>query len=621
LSAAAGLIAVLALAFAAPAFAQQAIEYRFTFPEPEHHWMQVEATFTGLPSGPVELHMSRSSPGRYALHEFAKNVYDVLVTDGASHALTAVQPTPHEWDVTNDDGTVKVRYRVFGDRVDGTYLAVDTTHAHMNMPAVVMWARGLDLQAARLTFVRPNGLAWDVATQLQPTSDPFVFTAPNLQYLMDSPTEFGAITWRTFRAADLPGASPADTRVFRVALHHTGTDTDADAFVQGVKKVVTAERNVFGDFPPYEPGTYTFLADYLPWANGDGMEHRNSTVITSRTTLAGNRVNLLDTVAHEFFHSWNVERIRPKSLEPFDFERSNTSGELWLAEGVTTYYDTLILARTGISPLDDFARSVGRLVNAVIESPARQFRSAEDMSRLAPFVDAASWIDRTNWGNTFVSYYTYGAALGLGLDLALREHSGGRVTLDQFMRAMWQTHGLPGGQRPGYVDVPYTLADVTARLAEVTGDRPFADDLIARFVNGHEVMDYERLLRQAGLLLRRTHPGAASLGPLALDRGSSSLHVAAPTRIGSAAYAGGIDMDDEVTSVGGETVTREDQLEGVLKRHKPGDRIAISFLRRGRPVTTQVTLQESAELEVVPVEATGSAPTEAQKAFRMSWIK
>ena len=119
--------------------------------------MLVEATFTGLPAGPVELHISRSSPGRYALHEFAKNVYGLTVVDGAGHALTAAPLDPSAWTVGGHDGTVKATYRVFGDRIDGTYLAVDATHAHINMPAALMWARGFDLEAGVL-FVRPAGL-------------------------------------------------------------------------------------------------------------------------------------------------------------------------------------------------------------------------------------------------------------------------------------------------------------------------------------------------------------------------------------------------------------------------------------------------------------------------------
>src|SRR6188474_2310467 len=462
------------------AFAQTPVAYRLSFPEAAHHLMQVEATFTTVPPGPLQLRMSRSSPGRYALHEFAKNVFDVRITDEAGQALTVTRPNPHEWDVTGHSGSVRVTYRVFGDRLDGTYLAIDSSHAHINMPAVIMWARGFERRPIIVRFDRPTGTSWRVATQLSPGSDGLSFTAPNLQYLMDSPSEFSQFTLRSFTVSD-----ERRTPVFRVAVHHSGTDADVDALVRDVEAIVREARHVFGEYPPFEGNTYTFIANYLPWAHGDGMEHRNSTILTSPSSIQADRVDLIDTIAHEFFHTWNVERIRPKSLEPFNFEEANMSGELWLAEGFTSYYGPLVMLRAGLSEVRDFTGEMASVINGVMSSPGRRLRSAEDMSRLAPFVDAAAAIDRTDFDNTYISYYTWGAAIGLGLDLALRDRSNGMVTLDHFMQALWQKHGKPGGKAPGYVDVPYTVGDLKAALAAVAGDAAFANDFFARFVQGH----------------------------------------------------------------------------------------------------------------------------------------
>ncbi|HEY2906202.1 MAG TPA: hypothetical protein VGJ29_09905, partial [Vicinamibacterales bacterium] len=316
-----------------------ALRYRFIFPEPQHRWMQVEATFPDLPPSPLELRVSRSSPGRYSLHEFAKNVYDVHAfgTDGVE--LQTTRPDPYGWDVPRHGATVTVKYKVYGDRIDGTYLAIDETHAHINMPAAIMWAHGLDDRPSTLTFEEPAGMGWIVATQLHPGTNGLEFTAPNLQYLMDSPLEFGPVAMREFRV----GSSR-----FRFAAHHTGSNADLDGYVKDVEKIVRQEGAVYGEYPPYEPGYYTFLGDYLPYAGGDGMEHRNSTVMTSRRSIHDAHALLLDTVAHEFFHCWNVERIRPRSLEPFDFDRANMSGELWLAEGFTQYYGPLAMERAGL---------------------------------------------------------------------------------------------------------------------------------------------------------------------------------------------------------------------------------------------------------------------------------
>jgi len=314
------------------------IEYRFSFPEPEHRWMQVEVTFPDLPADPLELRMSRSSPGRYSLHDFVKNVYDVHAFAADGRELTPSRPDPSGWTVSEHGGRVLVHYKIYGDVVDGTYLAVDTTHAHLNMPAAIMWARALVDRPVTLTFTAPPGANWQLGTQLHRGTGPLEVAAPNLGYLMDSPVEFGPLSIRQF--------SVGGTK-FRFAVHHQGTDTELDDYVRDVEKVVRQEEMIFGEFPAFEPGYYTFLADYLPYAKGDGMEHRNSTVMTSRGSIRLTRASLLETVAHEFFHAWNVERIRPRSLEPFDLERTNMSGELWLAEGFTQYYGPLSLHRRG----------------------------------------------------------------------------------------------------------------------------------------------------------------------------------------------------------------------------------------------------------------------------------
>ena len=614
-----GLIGLLTTRTPTLASADPTVQYRLSFPEPQHRWMQVEVVFPDVPPGPLQVRMSRTSPGRYALHEFSKNVYDVVVTDGAGRAITASRPNLHQWDVAGHDGVVRVRYRVYGDRIDGTYLSVDATHAHINMPAALMWARGFDRRPARLTFERPAGTTWNVATQLFPTDNVLIFTAPNLQYLLDSPSEFGPGVLETFAAPMAAGDTrPAPT--IRVALHHAGTPADVPAYVDGVRRIVEQARRVFGEYPAFENNTYTFLADYLPWASGDGMEHRNSTVITSRGALADSRLDLLGTVSHEFIHAWNVERIRPRTLEPFNFEDANVSGELWLAEGVTSYYDDLLMARAGLIDLPALLSDLTAVVSFVSLSPATRFRSAEDMSRMAPFVDAASWTDRTNWPNTFISYYVYGAALGVGLDFAIREKTGNARSLDDVMRALWVAHGKVGGKVVGYVDAPYTAADVERAIAGVSGDPAFAAGLMRRFVQGHEVMDYKQLVTQAGLTLRSRFPARASLGVLQVDQSAGNLRVSGPTHIGSAAYRAGIDIDDVIKAVGADSVGTTEQLDAALKKYKPGDRVTVTFVQRGQPVKAEVVLDQAPHFDIVTVESAGGTLTDAQKAFRGSWL-
>jgi predicted metalloprotease with PDZ domain len=614
------LTAALVLAAALPALAQAPVRYRVSFPSPEHRWMQVEVTFADVPAGPLAVRMSRTSPGRYALHEFAKNVFDVQVKDGRGRALTPQRPTLHQWDVTGHDGTVVVSYRVYGDRVDGTYLSVDATHGHLNMPASLMWAKGLEQRAARVEFVPPPGQAWQVATQLFPTGNQYVFTAPNLQYLMDSPTEVGLFTMKTFRVDD--GKEPPE--IFRIALHHDGTEAEADAFARDVEAIVRETLPIFGEFPRYDSGTYTFLSDYLPWANGDGMEHRNSTVLSSPGALRvpSQRQGILGTVAHEFFHSWNMERIRSRGVEPFDFDDANVSKDLWFGEGVTSYYDALIVHRAGLQSREDMLDDYAGLINAVTLSPGRAFRTAEEMSQLAPFVDAAVSIDRTNWQNTFISYYTWGAAIGLAMDLSLRDVTGGKATMDDYMRLMWTEYGLPGTKAPpGVVGKTYTAEDLQGRLAQLSGDATFAREFFAKFVQGHEVPDFARLFARAGFVVRKRAAGKVWAGGAPLVQGAGGVRVGV-VPFDSPLYKAGLAQDDQITHLGGVAITSPQQFADVLGRRSPGGTVPITFVRRsgGPPVAASLPLEEDPRVEIVAAESTGAALTAEQQAVRAAWL-
>ena len=608
-------VVFLVIGVPAQALAQAPVAYRLSFTEPEHRLMDVDVSFRDVPAGPLELRMSRSSPGRYALHEFAKNIFNVRITDGSGVALPVVRPNLHQWNVVGHTGAVQVTYRIFGDRVDGTHLAVDSTHAHINMPAALMWARGLEARPVTIRFEAPAGANWRVGTQLFPGGNPFTFTAPNLQYLMDSPAEFSAFSLRTFTLADAPG-SP----LVRLAVHHAGTDTELDAFAADVERIVRETQRVYGDYPAFDGNTYTFIADYLPWASGDGMEHRNSTVLTSASSIRSNRSGLLDTAAHEFFHAWNVERIRPRSLEPFDFEQANMSGELWLAEGFNNYYGPLILLRAGLIQSGDFMAEMGAVINTVRTSPGRSLRTAEEMSGLAPFVDAAASIDRTSVDNTFISYYTWGAAIALGLDLTLRDRTDGKVTLDHYMQALWQKYGKPGGKAPGYVDQPYTMADLKDALASVAGDAPFADDFFARFIQGRDVVNYERLLARAGFALRRASAGRAFAGQLQLQDVQGRPLVTGAVPFGSPAYQTGLERDDVILAVAGQDVASAADFGRAIGGRRPGDQVPLVFERRGQRVTGMLRLVENPQVEIVRAEGVGQTLTQAQRRFRDAWL-
>jgi predicted metalloprotease with PDZ domain len=582
----------------APLLGQEPVRYEIRFENADHHEAEVTAEFRSVPGAVLELSMSRSSPGRYALHEFAKNLYNLRVEDGAGRSLEVERKAPSRWDVSGHDGTVVVRYTLFGDRLDGTYLAVDNTHAHLNMPATFLWARGMESRPIELTVILPDP-DWKVATQLRPTGQSHKFEAPNLYYFFDSPTEIGPLEMHEWEAGD--------ARI-RLALHHQGGTEQGDAFARLARAVVREETAIFGELPPFDYGVYTFIADYLPYASGDGMEHRNSTVLTSSRSLQ-NPLDNIGTVAHEFFHSWNVERIRPRSLEPFDFEEANLSGELWLAEGFTSYYDDLTLKRAGITDLDRYAQDLSGSLDAIVNAPGRRFFSPIGMSEQAAFVDAAVSIDPTNRENTYASYYPYGAVLALGLDLSIRERYSPR-SLDDFMKGMWRAYGK--------TETPYNLTDVETMLAEVT-DASFAKEYFDRFIETGGLPDFERLLALAGLELRRPRAADAWLGAR-VELESGELRVVSRPLAGSPLYEVGADRGDRVLEIAGKEVGRDRTVAEALAGFSPGDTVSISFEKRGESRKAKLTLKGDPTIAVIPYEKAGREVSAAAVRFRESWL-
>lgn len=596
----------LMVVFLVTASGQERIDYSVSFENALHHEAEITVRFTGLPPKPLETRMGRSSPGRYALHEFAKNVYNVRAVDGKGMQLAITRPHAHQWDIAGHDGTVVVRYTLFADHPDGTYAGIDISHAHLNAPASFLWARGLHERPIQISFKLPKESKWKIATQLARAGDPFTFTAPHLQYFLDSPIEISEHSVREWKIES--GGKPY---TIKLAAHHDATEAHVDAYFEMAKPVILEQMAVFGELPSYDFGEYVFLADFQPWAVGDGMEHRNSTVISGAASLKPNPFNLLGVLSHEYFHAWNVERIRPKSLEPFNFEEANMSGELWFAEGFTNYYGTLAIARAQLTSLDRFAQNIRWSVNTVINAPGRGFFNVVEMSRQAPFVDAATAVDRNNRSNTFVSYYTWGEAIGLGLDLSIRSKFSG-LSLDDVMRRMWQKFGKP--------EIPYTNEDVRLVLGEVTGDQRFANQFFDRYIYGKDVVDYQTLLANAGLLLRKAKSGKATLGPVSLNYDGGKARITSGTILNTPLYRAGLNRGDKIVKIGSTLITNKQDWDLVTSAGKPGDTIAVEYEQRGIKKSGTMSFDEDPLLEILPYEHASLAVTEAMRAFRASWL-
>lgn len=576
------------------ATSQVSSTYTISFENAVHHEAFVEATFTNIKTDEVEFRMSRTSPGRYALHEFMKNVYAVKVTDSKGIPLEFSRPDPYSWKVKDHDGTIKVSYILFANRGGGTYSQIDETHAHLNIPATFMYVPSLENDGFEVTFNPREDLKWKVATQLKPISGN-TYYAKNLQYFMDSPTEISNYSMRSF---DVKG------QTINFVLHHNGTEEELDAYFEKVKKIVLQEEAIFGELPKYDYGTYSFLACYVPNASGDGMEHRNSTIVTSTTSLAdGGMDNNIGTVAHEFFHCWNVERIRPKALEPFNFEKANMSGELWFAEGFTSYFDDLALCRVGLISHEAYVDGLIGTFNYVWNSPGRQFFNPIEMSYQAPFVDAARSVDPVNRNNTFISYYSYGSALGLALDLSLREKG---LNLDDFMKLMWTGFGKQ--------EIPYTVDDIRNTLKAYAG-ADFGNYFFNHYIYKSEMPDMKRLLSNFGVSLTQ------NTSNISFGATISNGIIIENTMMGSSAYKAGLENGDKIVKVGDLLISDSVDVNSILRTYKPNDEVNIVYERLGIIRKTTATLQPSQTYNLSLFEANNMALSSDQKANRESWLQ
>ena len=569
--------------------AKKVSEYIISFENANHHEAEVTVIFTGLPSEPAEFRMSRTSPGRYAIHEFAKNIYNVSVTDLEGEKLEVTRPDPYSWLVPNHNGALKVSYTIYANHGDGTYAQVDETHAHLNMPATFMYAPALSDSDYRITFNKREDLNWKIATQLKHLEGDTYF-AENLHYFMDSPTEISNHMLRSFMV---------DDQTIKFALHHDGTEEEFNTYFEDTKKIVLQQKAVFGELPKYDYSEYIFLGCYIANATGDGMEHRNSTILTSTRSLAngGLKANL-GTVSHEFFHCWNVERIRPASLEPFNFKEANMSGELWFAEGFTSYYDDLVLTRAGILNEEDYISGLTGTFNYVWNSPGRQFFNPIEMSYQAPFVDAARSVDDINRGNTFISYYSYGSMLGLALDLSLRAQD---LNLDDYMKRVWEIYGKPFKN--------YTVDDLHQTLNAYAGEE-FGNQFFNNYIYKSEMPDYASLFKTVGVDIKQN-----------TDKPAFGLRlrnqvIVSNTKMGSSAYKAGLEKGDKLVRIDGVIINGASDFNSIFQNIGPNKTIEVVFERFGKEQSVKMTLDTDTSYSISSLETL----SEIEKRNRASWL-
>jgi predicted metalloprotease with PDZ domain len=584
-------------------FAKSDTFYQVSFQNAVHHEARISATFPEIETEVLTVQMSRTSPGRYALHEFAKNIYNVSAVNSVGKPLEITRPNPYQWEIADHDGEVTFHYTLFGDRADGTYSQIDRTHAHLNIPATFIWALGHEQRSIKVAF-EPFNANWKVATQLKSTKKKYTFTAPNLAYFMDSPTELSDHQVKNWTV----NSNGKDYKI-NLAVHHNGIEEDLVEFARKAKAIVAQQVKVYGELPDFDYGEYTFIACYLPHVNGDGMEHRNSTILTHKKSLDEGDFSQIGTLSHEFFHAWNVERIRPKALEPFDFNAANMTSNLWFAEGFTSYYDKLMIRRAQESTIDEYLSVLSDIVNQADQVPGRLFFSPEGASMLATFTDAGTSIDKTNFSNIFFSYYIYGRAMALALDLSIREQFPEK-SLDDFMRKMWTDFGKP--------EIPYTRDDLLNTLASLLNNEAFAKRFFNQHIYGQVKPDYTPLLNNAGLTIIKANEDEAFLGRIKFNFNGEAAIISKPITFASPLYKAGIERGDQIIKVGRREIHSQDKWHSALEQFKPGDSTTIEYKQRGEKLSTKITFIENPKLKVSRIA--DDELNDKQKEFLLEWV-
>jgi predicted metalloprotease with PDZ domain len=620
------LVFILSILFYTPALAgaeQQPLDsigYNLAMPRPSSHLFEVsikveinkEATAEAL-----DFQMPRWSPGRYAVFDFAKNVQEFKAASGACPAEKKCEPgqrlpvmrvDDQTWRVeTRGQRELEVSYKVFGDDLSGTFSQLNEHHANLNGGSVFMYVVGHKQDPVTLKVNAPQN--WRVINAASARPDQREWRFPNYDILIDTPTEI-APDWTM-------DEFKVDGKTYRVVLHSLGDEGGRrQAFVRDVERVVRAETLMWGA-PEFE--SYTFLVHFAADGHSnDGMEHLNSTQIIEPGVLSDSvgYNGAIETVAHEFFHVWNVKRLRPAELGPWDFTRPLSTRSLWIAEGVTNYYGHLMLRRAGIWSDAELLRRLGSVINNVENTPGARLMSAEESSLSAPFFDGAAHAQRTNLPNTVVSYYSKGEVLGLVLDLMIRRQTVGAASLDDVLRRLYDELYLKSPRASYYLrGRGYTPAEFERAVSQVAG----ADfhQFFERYVRGTEVPPYDEALAAVGLRLVRQPSSQAYTAGLTLDRENPSNLRIVNVRNNSPAENAGLDRGDTLISIGKTNVTSANW-EATLNSYKEGASVPVVVRRNGRTQNAMIKLGPPERYDYRIEEKRDASPPE--RAIRRVWL-
>ncbi len=569
------------------------IAFTVSMDQPTTHCFHVVVRTEGLGGETLDFKMPAWTPGYYLIKDYARNVLDFRAADGAGRPLAWTKTATNTWRVTPAGAAaVVVSYDVyaFEQSVADSYL--DDERAFISPTGVFMHVGGQIGHPATVT-VRPYREWSRVSTGLDPVEGrPNVFTAPDFDVLYDSPILLGTQEVWPFEVRGVPHALVGSNLA----------SLDPERFVADLKKIVEASADLMGEIPYRH---YTFL---VIGPGRGGLEHANSTALTFNPLDASNPAaytRWLAFVAHEYFHLYNVKRIRPIALGPFDYDRANLTYMLWVAEGFTVYYEDVVLNRAGLLSRDECLDRARGNIARYEDVPGHLFQSAAQSS-------FDTWLQFFSRGpataNTTISYYDKGAVLAMLLDLRIRHETAALKSLDDVMRALYQTYYKE--KKRGYTDEEFRAA--CEQVAGVSLSEFFED-----YAASVKDVDYAKSLAYGGFdidLEPRALPGGY-LGVQTQDRnGAVTISL---VEWDSPAWRAGLSVQDEILAVDGVRVAPL-TFGAAIGAKKPGDRIRVLVSRRNAVREIEATLDTKSErtFKITPMPN----PSPLQATIRSGWM-
>jgi predicted metalloprotease with PDZ domain len=569
------------------------INFVVAMPKPASHLLEVEMRlrYNGNAPASVEVKMPVWTPGSYLIREYARHVLDFSAqTASGALPLQWTKINKNTWQIQNAAGNneIVIKYRVYANELTVRTNELNDEHAFFTPAALLMHPAGM-INAASTIKVVPFG-DWKVATALEATSEANTFRAENFDILYDSPFEVGNFTEINFQVLNKP---------HRFVIEGEG-NYDLERIRADVPRIVETAAQIFGGELPYK--NYLFI---LNLRGGGGLEHLNSTALQfSRFGFRNNYKGFLELVAHEYFHLWNVKRIKPENLGPFDYSNENYTRDLWLAEGGTDYYSEQILLRAGLTSPREYLENYARAIAVLQNTPGRFQTSLEEAS-----FDA--WIKNyrpdENTINREISYYSKGDIVTMLLDLTIRARTNGAKNMDDVMRLLWENFGKTGKN--------YNPREVQKAAEAVAGAS--LEDFFANYVRGRKEIDYNSFFEPFGLRLETAVANARAQAFLGANFRGADLTIAT-IPVGTPAYDGGLNTGDQILAIDNYKIASPQELNIRLAERQPGDKIKLTFYRFDRLRETEITLGGKAAEQYRFVTVQNA--TEAQNQLRRGWL-